>query len=334
MSWNWWESFEFIWPWMLAFLPLPWLIRPFLKPAPEQQQPLLAPQIWQALQAESSMDWQPLQRPQTRNRLPWLFILIWLGLILAAMRPVWYLTPTPFEATGRDLVLSVDLSGSMEKPDMLVQGRAVDRLTALKTVVDEFIQQRRGDRMALVAFGSQAFMISPLTYDLNAVRQLLAEAQIGMAGNNTAIGDAIGLTLKHLQNHRNQKAVLILLTDGSNNAGSIDPMSAAKKAQQVGLMIHTIAFGNTDPGRGRSADDIDTETLKTVAELTGGQSFLASRTEDLAKIYQRINEMESSEFTLNQYRARTELYTWPLGLVLLIGLTWMAWRLHAPTLRS
>ncbi len=327
LSWQALQHFEFIWPWMLAFLPLPWLWRGLIKPAKKSHQPLLAPMLLSRLAAFHQGESAPLTRHSTR--LPALFILLWLLLILAAMRPVWFLTPTPFEASGRDMLLAVDLSGSMEKPDMQVNGRPVDRLTAIKSVVDDFIVQRQGDRMGLIVFGSQAFIVSPLTYDLAAIQQLLNETQIGMAGNNTAIGDAIGLAIKHLRQAHNQKAVLILLTDGANNAGAVEPMDAAEKAKQMGLVIHTIAFGGEENlryrGQSQRRSDIDLDALDQIAQRTGGQAYFASNTEQLAQIYDEINRLETSEFTLNQYRARTELFSWPLGLALLLSFFY-AWR--------
>ena len=327
LSWQALQHFEFIWPWMLAFLPLPWLLRGLIKPAKKSRQPLIAPMLSSRLSAFNQGESAPITRHATR--LPALYILLWLLLILAAMRPVWFLTPTPFEASGRDMLLAVDLSGSMEKPDMQVNGRSVDRLTAIKSVVDDFIAQRQGDRMGLIVFGSQAFIVSPLTYDLAAIQQLLNETQIGMAGNNTAIGDAIGLAMKHLRQARNQKAVLILLTDGANNAGAVDPMEAAEKAKQMGLVIHTVAFGGEENlryrGQTQRRSDIDLDALDQIAQSTGGQAYFASNTEQLAHIYDEINRLETSEFTLNQYRARTELYSWPLGLALLLSFFY-AWR--------
>jgi Ca-activated chloride channel family protein len=324
LSWQIWQQFDFIWPWMLAFLPLPWLIARLLKPATRKQSPLLMPRLLTTSDTAKS----PLQH-QTKPRLSPVFILIWLALMLAAMRPVWFLTPTPFEASGRDMVLAVDLSGSMEKPDMRVNGRAVDRLTAVKSVVDDFIAQRQGDRMGLIVFGTQAFIVSPLTYDLASLQQLLNETQIGMAGNNTAVGDAIGLAIKHLRQAHNQKAVLILLTDGANNAGAVEPLVAAEKAQQMGLVIHTIAFGGEDNLRyrdqGAQRGDIDLATLEQIAQRSGGQSFFASKTEQLAQIYDQINRLETSDYTLNQYRARSELFSWPLGFALALSLLY-AWR--------
>lgn len=316
------DNFDFIWPWLGVLVLLPWFVVRLLKPASQTQKPLLAPQLMARInQIQAGKIDLSLKSGAARFSVLWL--IIWLLVVLAAMRPVWFLTPTPFESSGRDMMLSVDLSGSMEKPDMIVQGQEVDRLSALKSVVDEFIAQRQGDRIGLIVFGTQAFMVSPLTYDLNAIRRLLSETAISMAGNNTALGDSIGLAIKHLKQANNQKAVLVLLTDGSNNAGAVDPIDAAKKAAEAGLVIHTIAFGQVGNQAGNR--DIDTQTLQTIAELTGGEAFMASQTDQLARIYQRINEIESSQYTLNQYRARTELFVWPLGLALLLSF-YLAWQ--------
>ncbi|MDG6774208.1 VWA domain-containing protein [Thiomicrorhabdus sp. ZW0627] len=326
MQWfNVWQNFEFLWPWMLAFLPLPWIVRLLVKPVQHQQTALLAPQIVQRV--SRGLTEESLIQPEVRSRrIPMPFALLWLLFILAAMRPIWYLTPTPFTASGKDMILAVDLSGSMQKADMYLNGKDVDRLTAVKSVVAEFIEQRKGDRMGLIVFGSQAFLQSPLTYDLNTVKTLLNETEIGMAGNNTAIGDAIGLTLKHrMKNHQNQ-SVLVLLTDGSNTAGEVDPIKAAKKAAELGLKIYTIGVGQVKHRTGLDAffnggkTDMDIDSLKKIAELTHGQFFLANDTQQLQQIYQSINRLESVEHEVHSYRLRSELYVWPLGLAFLISL--------------
>lgn len=327
-----WQQFEFLWPWMLAFLPLPWLVRLLVKPVSKQHRPLLAPQIINRVADEFAAD-SMLQPQKRKSRIPFWFILIWLLLIVAAMRPIWYLSPTPFSASGKDLILAVDLSGSMQKADMYLGGQDVDRLTAVKHVVAEFIEQRRGDRMGLIVFGSQAFLQSPLTYDLNTVKTLLNETAIGMAGKNTAIGDAIGLTLKH-RVHQSQAAtqesVLILLTDGTNTDG-IDPIQAAEKARDLGLKIYTIGVGRVEHRTGLDAffnssrNDMDTATLKKIAELTQGRFFLANDTQQLAEIYQEINRLESVEHEVFSYRLRSELYVWPLGSAFLLSLL-LGWR--------
>lgn len=324
-----WDSFEFLYPWMLAFLPLPWLIRTLLKPVAQKQHPLLAPQIVSRLQQHMPVAAHPIQ-PQRQGKIPLGFIVLWLLLITAASRPIWFLTPTPFHISGKELMLAVDLSGSMQKADMYLGGDDVDRLTAVKSVVANFIEQRQGDRMGLIVFGTQAFLQSPLTYDLKTLNTLLAETQIGMAGNNTAIGDAIGLTLKHLRQKQNRQAVLILLTDGSNTAGSVEPLVAAEKAQALGLKIYTIGVGRINDRTGLDLflggkTDMDITTLEKIAQLTQGRFYHANDTQQLAQIYQDINQLESVEHQVNSYRLRSELYVWPLGVAFIVSLG-LAWR--------
>lgn len=326
-----WQQFDFIWPWMLAFAPMPWLVRLLVKPAVQHQTPLLAPHLMQRLQHTT----QPkLISPNRQSvKIPLIGIILWALIVLAAMRPVWFLETTPFQASGKDLMLAVDLSGSMEKTDMPLGGTEVDRLTAVKSVVKNFIQKRQGDRMGLVVFGSQAFLQSPLTYDLNTVETLLNETEIGMAGNNTAIGDAIGIALKHLHQNAEKNAVLILLTDGSNTAGAVQPLDAAKQAQKMGLKIYTIGIGQNQatgidafifgPNR-----HMDTTTLQKIAELTQGQFFMAKDTQQLNEIYTLIDELEATQHDINNYRLREELFIWPLGLALLISLLMMGLKLY------
>lgn len=315
---------DFLWPWMIAFLPLPWLVRRLFKPVVKQPTPLLAPHIVSRIEQRLPQE-NLIETDSVAPSIPWGYILLWLLLIIAATRPVWFLAPTPFQISGKEMILAVDLSGSMQKQDMYLAGEDVNRLTAVKSVVSEFIEQRQGDRIGLVVFGSQAFLQSPLTYDLTTVNSLLHETEIGMAGNNTAIGDAIGLTLKHLQASDQQNAVLILLTDGSNTAGQVDPLEAAQKAKQLGLKIYTIGVGRIEHRTGldlflSSQSDIDVTALKRIAQMTDGQFFQANDTEQLSQIYQQINRLESSEHDVFNYRNRSELYIWPLGLAFILSL--------------
>jgi Ca-activated chloride channel family protein len=318
------NEIEFLSPWMLAFLPLPWIIRRLIKPVAQQQNPLLAPQIMARVEAqmpESKM----IEDSHAKARIPLLFILLWGLLILASMRPIWYLSPTPFNVSGKELMLAVDLSGSMRKADMYLGGDDVSRLVAVKSVVSKFIEQRQGDRIGLIVFGTQAFLQSPLTYDLQTVKTLLNETEIGMAGNNTAIGDAIGLTLKHLQKAQQAHAVLILLTDGSNTAGQVDPIKAAEKAKELGLKIYTVGVGRVLDRTGldiflAGKSEMDVESLKRIAKITDGQFFQANDTQQLSEIYQYINQLESTEHAVNNYRLRSELYVWPLGAAFMLSL--------------
>lgn len=322
-------NLSFIWPWMLAFLPVPWLIHRIIKPVNKQHSPLLAPQIIARIEEQLPAE-NLVEANQSSSKIPFLAILLWFSLIVAATRPVLYLDATPFQMSGKEMILAVDLSGSMQKADMYLGGDEVNRLVAVKSVVSEFISRRKGDRMGLIVFGTQAFLQSPLTYDLDTVNILLNEAEIGMAGNNTAIGDAIGLTLKHLSKSKTgNSAILILLTDGSNTAGQVDPVDAAEKAKEMGLKIYTVGVGKVRSRTGldmfmTNKSDMDIDTLTKISDLTGGQFFQANDTEQLGEIYQYINKLESVEHDIYSYRLRTEYYVWPLGFALIISLL-LAW---------
>lgn len=263
---------------------------------------------------------------ETPGRAPaglrlWVAILIWLLLLAAAARPQWLGEPLPLPVAGRDLMLAVDLSGSMLERDMVMGARVVDRLTAVKAVAGDFIERRVGDRIGLILFGQQAFLQAPLTFDRETVRTLLFESFIGLAGRETAIGDAIGLAVKRLRDQPESQRVLILLTDGANNAGTITPHRATELAAQAGIRIHTIGFG-ADPrgpfGMSLGSDPIDEPALKAIAERTGGRYFRARDLRDLQSIYALLNEIEPVVSEQSGFRPITELFAWPLGLALLL----------------
>ncbi len=231
--------FEFAWPWVFALLPLPWLMRLVL-PAADSGEP--------ALKVSFLGDLEGLVGRRARANLPtWRqqapFILLWLLLLIAAARPQWLGEPLPIAASGRDLLVAVDVSGSMDFPDMQWKDEEVSRLALVQHMLGDFLEGREGDRVGLILFGSQAYLQAPLTFDRRTVRHWLDEARIGIAGKNTAIGDAIGLALKRLRQRPAHSRVLILVTDGANNGGEIDPLTAARLAADEGVKIYPIGIG-------------------------------------------------------------------------------------------
>jgi len=311
--------FDFSWPWVFIVLPLPWLVWRFLPAAKQQQAALRVPflQDFEALQGQSV-------RASGGSGLSLLMmVLAWVLLVVAAARPQWQGEAMPLPMQGRDLMLAVDLSGSMAEEDFIIGRQRVDRLIATKIVAGNFIEKRQGDRLGLILFGQQAYLQAPLTYDLKTVKTLLEEAFINMAGQKTAIGDAIGLAIKRLEGKKGEK-VLILMSDGENTAGEVDPLKAAELAAQENLKIYTIGIG-ADPEagffgmvRGRSA--LDEKTLTRIAEISGGRYFRARDTAQLVAIYDLIDTMEPVENEKRFFRPVDELFHWPLSVALMLAL--------------
>jgi len=220
--------------------------------------------------------------------------------------------------------LAVDLSGSMEEQDFVINKRSVDRLTAAKGVASDFINRRAGDRIGLILFGTQAYLQTPLTFDRKTVMTLLNESVIGLAGDNTAIGDAIGLAVKRLKNEQTNSRVLVLMTDGANTAGEISPLKAAELAAANHLKIYTIGIGADEmivrsffgSRKINPSVDLDEKSLIKIAESTGGQYYRARNTDELNNIYMRLDELEPVEKDKQYFRPRSELYYWPLSLAL------------------
>jgi Ca-activated chloride channel family protein len=324
---------HFEWPLMILVLPLPILVR-WLLPAelPEQQSALIVPFLDDFATAETKMVSQPKQWPLL------LAIIAWLLLVFAVMRPQWMGEPIEQAVSGRDLMLAIDLSGSMEEQDFIVEDTRVDRLTATKYVAKQFISRRVGDRLGLILFGSQAYLQTPLTFDRATVATLLQESALGLAGENTAIGDAIGLAVIRLRKQKTESRVLILLTDGANTAGEVTPIKAAELAAEIGLKIYTIGIGademvvrsffgsrKVNPSR-----DLDEKTLKAIASKTGGRYFRARNTQEMDEIYQLLDELEPVEKDKQYFRPKKELYHWPLAIALfltsIISLSRLSWR--------
>lgn len=312
----------FEWPWLILLLPLPYVIYRYAQPRNVgMSSALRVPFLDDFVEAE------PDPGSKTRSWLVWLALLAWCLLILSAMRPQWVGDLVEVPVSGRELMLAVDLSGSMEQQDFVLRGRRVDRLTATKQVAGDFIERRIGDRVGLILFGEQAYLQAPLTFDRETVRTLLLEAVIGLAGKATAIGDAIGLAVKRLRERDESQRVLVLLTDGANTAGVVDPLSAAGLARREGLKIYTIGIGATElverslfgSRKINPSADLDEAALMEIARLTGGAYFRARDLDELEEIYALIDELEPVEQDPKKFRPKKSLYFWPLGAALLLG---------------
>ena len=313
----------FAWPWMWLAFPLPWLAGWLLPPRGNTSAALKVP-YGRRLEAIATMGGH--SRRLHVAALAWL---AWFLLCAAAARPQQLGEAVAPPQSGRDLMLAVDLSGSMTEPDMELGGEVVDRLTAAKAVLADFLDRRVGDRVGLLVFGQRAYALTPLTLDRDSVRDQLRDSVAGLAGRETAIGDAIGLAVKRLREQPKGQRVLILLTDGVNTAGVLDPLKAAELAKSEGVRVHTIAFGGSGggfsifglslpmPGAG---DEIDEATLKKIAQETGGQSFRARDTEQLAGIYAELDRIEPVRQEGRRVRPRIERYWWPLAAGLLVAL--------------
>tara|TARA_Y100001970_G_scaffold238939_1_gene300499 strand:+ start:376 stop:1377 length:1002 start_codon:yes stop_codon:yes gene_type:complete len=254
--------------------------------------------------------------------------LIWLLLVLAASRPQWLGEPVQLPSTGRDLMLSVDISGSMEAQDMVVGNRQASRIDVVKAVVGDFVERREGDRLGLILFAAHAYIQAPLTFDRETVGQLLEEAEIGIIEESaTAIGDAIGLSVIHLRSRPENSRVLILLTDGVNNAGAVSPEQAGQLARQESIKIYTIGIG-ADQVVQRTffgarainpSAELDEAVLTQIAESTGGRYFRARDVNDLVDIYEELDRLEAIEQDEQTYRPTRVLFYWPLGIAIVLS---------------
>ena len=319
----------FAWPWMLLALPLPWILRRLLPAMAPTGAALRMPHGARLLVGDEPASGNRGPHARIRLRLV-LAALAWMLLCVAAARPQQLGDPVQPPHAARDLMLAVDLSGSMADEDMVLGGRPVDRLTAAKAVLADFLDRREGDRVGLLVFGRRAYMLAPPTHDLDTVRQQLLDTAVGLAGRETAIGDAIGLAVKRLAGDDDAgtgtgERVLVLLTDGVNTAGMLEPVQAAELARAHGVRVHTVAFGGIGgglsmfgfrmqvPGGGEA---IDEDTLQAVAEATGGRMFRARDAAELAGIYAEIDRIEPVERPAPAARPRIERYAWPLGAAL------------------
>jgi Ca-activated chloride channel homolog len=309
--------FHLAWPWMALLLPLPWLMLRLRRTAEPGGTALYLPF---AASAET-----PAATATRLRSVPLLLTAAWALLVLAGMRPQWLGQPLPVPTRGREIMLAIDCSGSMATQDM----GGASRLEVAQIVAGRFIDQRRGDQIGLILFGTRPYLQTPLTKDISTVHQFLDKAVVGVAGPQTAIGDAIGLAIKELRLRERTRgapvrhSVLILLTDGGNDAGVIQPLEAARVAAQTGLRIFTIGVGAAEEqslfGLATDNTELNVELLKKIVNITGGEYFRATNPEALQAVYRRINELEPTVGHSQWLRPAAEWFNWPLAFALLLS---------------
>jgi len=308
--------FEFAYPWMFGLLLLPFFVRLLIKPYKEQREAVRVPFFEDLKRITGRTPGKGAVILRLRFFQKLMLPLAWLLIVGALARPQWVEDPITRIEAGRDLMLAVDLSGSMETRDFLdAEGNRIDRLEAVKLVLDDFITRREGDRLALILFGTAAYLQVPFTQDYDTFRILLDEAQVRMAGPQTMIGDAIGLAIKLFEQSESENKVMILLTDGNDTGSKVPPSRAAGIAAKNGVTIHTIAMGDpTTVGE----DELDADALQEISEITEGQFFMGMNREELDEIYRRLNELEPLEFETLSYRPRQQLFFYPIGIFLTV----------------
>lgn len=324
----------FLWPIVFILLPLPFLVRRVLSRSDhsgsfERQTHIVALRVpfFNQVQPFTTFSTQEVSAPTK-----WPLILTWILCVCAAARPVWYMDTQSVPNNARNVVLALDASGSMGQDDFDIQGNPVRRLDLVKRVVDDFIQKRTGDEISLVVFGSEAYTYTPLTSDLKTVRSLLGEIDVGMAGEMTAIGDALATSVAQVAKLPAESRVVILLSDGNANAGVVRVEEALEMARKTGVKVYTVGVGSA-PRQMQDffgfshivnpAADLDERTLSHIAEVTGGRYFRAKTSAELQAVYDMIDSLEAIETDNQLLRPRKELFFIPLAGALFCF--WIAW---------
>lgn len=314
-------NIEFAWPWAFALLPLPLLVWWLLPPYRERQASVHVPFFARLAEATGQTPQQGAVVLRRRRLQMIAAVAVWILMVTALARPQWVGDPVTREVSARDLILAVDISGSMEQVDFrTADGTVLQRLDGVKRVLHDFIGRRRGDRVALILFGTKAYVQVPFTRDLATAQQLLDQTQVGMAGQQTVIGDSIGLAIKAFEASQAQQKLVILLTDGNDTASRVPPDHAADIARQKGVIVYTIGVGDPDAG---GDNRVDLAALRTVADTTGGRFFRAEDGAQLEKIYGDIDRLAPARLETQSWRPKLPLYQWPLGAGVVLGL--VAW---------
>lgn len=322
---------HFEWPWLLLLLPLPLLIYWLPSKKPQQSVALRVPLLVENSKIHSSTT-------NTSKQHLLVISVLWILLVLSAARPQWLGEAVPIPTQGREMMIAVDLSGSMQIEDMEINNQQVNRLDMLKVVLGQFIERREGDHLGLILFADDAYMQTPMTFDRNTLLQMLEEAILGLVGEKTAIGDAIGLAVKRFDEKTSSNRVLLLLTDGQNTAGKLTPDEALELAIAKDITIYTIGIG-ADAMLQRSlwgtrkinpSADLDEKSLKHIAEKTGGKYFRARDSQGMAEIYQLLDELEPIEQEQQYMQPLNALYYWPLGCAFILAFLYLC--LNSPFL--
>jgi Ca-activated chloride channel family protein len=309
-------------PWLLLLILLPPVLRLIVPPYRETRQAVRVPWFQRMANVLNQNPADGAAIAETKTAVLVFLCLLWIFIVLALARPQFLEAPISKVLPTRDLMLLVDLSGSMETADFTnAAGARVDRLTAVKEVLDDFLTRREGDRVGLIVFGNAAFVQVPFTQDLEATRQLLSETAVRMAGPRTAFGDSIGLGITLFERSELEQRVMIALTDGNDTGSKVPPAQAARIAQDNDIVIHVVGVG--DP-TATGEEKLDEEALNTVASTTGGRYFHAADRDELQEIYLELDRIDVREIESESYRPRTDLFHWPLAAFMILWLLFHA----------
>ncbi|MEM1235710.1 MAG: VWA domain-containing protein [Pseudomonadota bacterium] len=304
--------------WILLFLPLPWIVWRYTRPHRETVSAFRVPffrRIAQVTNQEPRAGSVILKRGRLQVGSA---LVVWVCLVAALAGPERVGEPIEITKAARDMVLAIDISGSMDEVDFKTpEGEQIQRFSAVQGVVAEFVAAREDDRVALIVFGSQPYLQAPLTQDLDTINELLAQTDVGMAGPHTALGDAIGLSIRTFEASEIEERVLILLSDGSDTASIMSPINAAEIARQEGVQIYTIAVGDPE---GDGENKVDVATLGEIARRSGGETFFANDVDALTVVYERIDALNPREVETLSHRPRRSLAFVPMAVAALVGL--------------